>query len=124
MPSIIEEFRQALGILEETGEAGPMTQLYAQEPTLTSLGRHYSGKGAVEEFWTEYRNQFSRIKSSFTDQIDDENKSALFWGSNGELVSGRSISYRGVSLIKTNGDLIESFETIYDSAAFVLESDK
>lgn len=124
MPSVVQKFRQALADLEENGQLESIVQLYTSEPRLSSLGREKVGPGSAEEFWTEYRKQFARIKSTFAEQIDDGNKSALFWWSEGELISGRPIAYQGVSLIETDGDLIRRFETIYDSAAFVATADK
>lgn len=67
----------------------------------------------------QYLAQFSEIRSEFTGQIVGDQAAALEWKSQGKLIDGREVQYRGVSLLEFDGEQVTSFRTYYDSTAFV-----
>lgn len=94
-----------------------MASLFKEGARLTNLGGDH-GNDATK-FWQVYLEQFSDIRSEFTGEITSDSSAALEWQSRGTLTDGRSVDYRGVSVIEYDADAVTSFRTYYDSAAFV-----
>jgi ketosteroid isomerase-like protein len=65
-------------------------------------------------------DQFDEIGTEFTHVAEADDLAVLEWTSKGRLAAGRSIEYRGVSLLGFDGDRVRRFSTYYDTAAFVV----
>ena len=110
-------FKAALQQAEQSGDAQPVASLFRQGAPLTNLGGDHGTDAA--KFWQVYLEQFRDIRSEFIGEIVSDGTAALEWQSRGTLADGRSVDYRGVSVIDFDGDAVTSFRTYYDSAAFV-----
>lgn len=110
-------FKAALQQSEQSRDPAPVASLFREGARLTNLGGDH-GNDATK-FWQIYLEQFSEIASEFTGEINSEGTAALEWRSRGTLADGRSVDYRGVSVIEFDNDAVTSFRTYYDSAAFV-----
>ena len=114
-----ERFMSALERLEATGDADPLVGCFTPDAALSNLSMRQEGEEGARHFWSAYRRQFGEIRSSFTEVIEADGRSALVWTAKGSLASGQPIEYRGASFLLWQGDRVCRFETIYDSAAFV-----
>ena len=110
-------FKEALQQSEQSRDPSAVASLFREGARLTNLGGDH-GDDATK-FWQIYLEQFSDIRSEFTSEIVTDKTAALEWQSSGKLADGRSVDYRGVSVIEFDGDALTSFRTYYDSAAFV-----
>jgi len=110
-------FKQALQQTEETRDVRHIASLFAEGARLTNLGGDHGNDANV--FWQTYLDQFSDIRSEFTNEITSDGGAALEWQSKGTLADGRAVDYRGVSVIEFEDDAVTSFRTYYDSAELV-----
>lgn len=116
-------FIAAVRTLEQDGDLEPMVMLFADHAELSKLDgrgvRH--GRGGAREFWTEYRDAFSEITTTFTHATEGSVAVALEWTAQGTLAGGRAVDYAGATVIDLDGDWITGCRTYYDSAAFLGE---
>lgn len=119
--SITERFMDALQQTERTHETRELVELFADDAEVTSLARSepLSGRHGVREFWDEYLRSFGEIRSEFTNVIETDQGAVLEWISRGTLPGGQPVTYRGVSVLETDGRLIQRFRTYFDSAVFL-----
>ena len=110
-------FKQALQQTEETRDAKHVASLFAEGARLTNLGGDHGNDANV--FWKVYLEQFSDIRSEFTNETVGNNGAALEWQSRGTTADGKPVDIRGVSLIDFGDDALTGVRTYYDSAAFV-----
>lgn len=113
-----ERFMAALDGLEATGDAGPLAACFTADASLANLSTREHGEDGARRFWTSYRRQFRDVRSTFTEVIEADGRSALVWTSKGSLPNGEPIEYRGASFLVWQGERVCRFETIYDSTAF------
>ena len=73
----------------------------------------------VNKFWEEYRAQFSEIRTTFFNAVEGTDQVSLEWESQATLTGGREITYRGVTNLDYDGDLVSHVRTYYDTAAFL-----
>ena len=117
---IAERFMRALQEAERTRNVDPLVELFAEDASAENPAREPSrGRDDVREFWTAYLDAFDRVASNFTNVSEGGNLAVLEWTSEGALASGQPISYRGVSILDTDGDAVRAFRTYYDTAAFL-----
>lgn len=114
-----ESFINALHALEEKGDVEPLAERFTVDAALTNMARTEHGHDGVRQFWSGYRHQFGRIRSTFSKVIESDAHAVLVWTSRGTLARGQPIEYRGVSVLTWRADKVARFETFYDSAAFV-----
>jgi ketosteroid isomerase-like protein len=119
--TITERFIDALEEAERTRNAEPLVDLFADDAEATSLARSepLTGRHGVRQFWEEYLRAFGEIRSEFTNIIENDQGAVLEWISRGTLPNGQPVAYRGVSVLETDGRLIQRFRTYYDSAVFL-----
>ncbi|HEU4698301.1 MAG TPA: nuclear transport factor 2 family protein [Gemmatimonadales bacterium] len=119
--TIVDRFMDALQEAERTGTVEELVDLFADDAEATSLARSepLSGRSGVREFWADYLRSFREIRSSFTNVIENDQGAVLEWRSRGTLADGRPVEYRGVSVLETDGRLIQRFRTYFDSAVFL-----
>ena len=110
-------FAAALQTFERDGDSAAFAALFAEGATVLRFDAR-GERTDVEQFWQEYRAQFSGIATTFTGVVQDTDSSVLEWTSDGQLATGRPISYRGTTVIELDGDAITALRTYYDSAAF------
>ena len=110
-------FKEALQQTEQSRDASAVASLFKEGAQLTNLGGDH-GDDATK-FWQIYLDQFSEIRSEFTGEIASEGGAALEWQSRGKLRDGKSVEYRGVSVLEFDDGGVTSFRTYYDSAEFV-----
>lgn len=111
-------FATALQTFEKDGDAAAFAALFTDDAVTQRFDARGERRGEVEQFWQEYRAQFSSISTTFYDVVEGGDRSALEWTSEAELSDGRPITYRGVTVIDLDGDKITRLRTHYDSAQF------
>jgi ketosteroid isomerase-like protein len=124
--SLMERFMQTLQQIESTKEVDPLVDLFSEDADLSNLAMHepVQGKAAIRQFWQNYLSVFDSIHSRFTHTSEGESTITLEWISDGTLSSGEPFSYRGVSILETQGESVQHFRTYYDSAIFLPEGTK
>lgn len=120
MAGMAQTFADALQQTEEARDPAPLVALFAEGAELRNLAITESGPGAAQRFWQTYLDQFDEIRSTFSHLIEQDGQAALVWTSEGAQKGGHPIAYRGVSVVEHEGGKVRRFETIYDSAAFVM----
>lgn len=111
-------FAGALQTFEADGDPASLTRLFADDATVLRLDAR-GERTDVEQFWREYRDQFTEISTTFTHAVQGDDACVLEWDSAARLTNGRPVEYRGVTVIEFDGDAITRLRTYYDSAAFV-----
>jgi hypothetical protein len=119
--SIADRFMEALQESERTGNPEPLVELFAEDGEATSLARSepLSGRRGVQQFWREYLHAFAEIRSEFTSVFEADEGAVLEWESEGRLSDGTPVSYRGVSVLETDGRHVQRFRTYFDSSVFL-----
>ena len=111
-------FADALQTFEKDGDVAAFAALFADNAVTQRLDARGERRGEVEQFWKEYRDQFSSISTSFSDVVEGGGRVALEWTSDATLTDGRPLQYRGVTVLDLDGDKISNLRTYYDSAQF------
>ena len=124
MHALTERFADALHRIDADRDTGPMVELTADDAELVKLDEHHqaTGKDGAERFWTDYRNVFGDLETTFTHTVVGEDTAALEWTSTGTLSSGKPIEYKGVTVIQGDEEKVTGVRTYYDTAAFLQES--
>ena len=128
--ALAADFMRRLQQIEETGDVGPLVELFAADATLAGIvdGRTHHGTDGAKQFWTEYLSGFQKVHSDFSHVGDGESLAVLEWTSRGTLKAGTPIEYRGCSILEIaggkDGPKVKRFRTYYDSAAFLPEGAK
>ena len=111
-------FATALQTFEKDGDAAAFAALFADDAVTQRFDARGERSGEVEQFWQEYHAQFESISTTFSDVVEGGDRAALEWTSEGSLVDGRPLSYRGVTVVDFDGEKISKLSTYYDSAQF------
>jgi ketosteroid isomerase-like protein len=111
-------FADALQAFEADADPATLTPLFADDATALRLDAR-GERTDVERFWREYRAQFSEISTTFTHAVAGDDACVLEWGSEARLINGRTVEYRGVTVLEFDGEAITRLRTYYDSAAFI-----
>ena len=119
-----DTFKRTLQAIEQSGDPTALVALFAEEATVDAPAREskMKGPGQIKTFWTEYLAAFQKIRSTFHTEHAAGDTAVLEWTSAGTLPTGKPIQYRGVSIVTFKNDLVATFATYYDSAAFVTPS--
>ena len=124
MSDVAQQFAARLKDFERDGDVEPLVELFADDAELSKLD-HLDvehGRDGARRFWTQYREVFGDIASTFSATTVGDDRAVLEWNAEGTLAGGRPISYPGVSVLETSGGRIRAFRTYYDSAPFVVEA--
>ena len=123
---VAETFMKSLQEAERTKDVEPLVRLFADDAEVETpmLHRSHRGRDGARAFWKEYLGAFGSVRSEFTDTRRADGFASLEWKSDGTLPDGRPVSYRGVSLLDTDGQKVRRFRTYYDSAVFLSEGAK
>jgi ketosteroid isomerase-like protein len=124
---LTERFTAALHHLDAESDAQPMVDLTADDAQLVKLNQTHEARGrdGAKRFWEDYRHVFGELETTFTSSTVGEKTAALEWESRGTLSSGKPFSYRGVTVIESDGsdnEMVTGVRTYYDSAAFLQET--
>ena len=124
MATLTEQFMTALNTAEESGDLSTLLALHADDVTLQNLTEQtWQGAGGAEQFWQRYLSDFEQIHSEFSYHAELDGLGLMEWTSTGQLKGGQAITYRGISVIETQGERVKAFRTYYDSAAFIKPSE-
>ena len=116
-----QRFADALSSFESSGEAADLLAQFGEGAELSrpEADRGDAGTDAAG-FWEAYRAQFGELSTTFSSVEEAGDLGVLEWRSTGTLSTGRSIDYRGVSLLHFgDDDTVTRFATYYDTAAFL-----
>lgn len=118
---VAEMFIQALQQTEQTGDAGQLVEMFADDAEVSnlSLPEPLRGRAGARQFWQGYLHQFDHIRSEFRDVSEADGKAVLEWRAKGALRGAPPIFYRGVTLLDIEGERVRRFRSYYDSAAFL-----
>ena len=119
-----DQFKAAVLKAEQTRDAGPLAAMFAGDATLDSPAHEspVTGSDGALEFWQKYLDAFTAVTSTFGATHALGETAAMEWQSHGTLPTGKSVDYRGVSIVTFAGDKVRRFVTYYDSAQFVAET--
>lgn len=124
--SLAERFMRTLQQIEETKEVEPLVELFSETADLINLAMHHplQGREHIRQFWQNYLSVFGQIHSRFTHVNQGDGTITLEWISEGTSASSEPLSYRGVSILEVQDDLVQHFRTYYDSAIFLPQNVK
>jgi ketosteroid isomerase-like protein len=118
--SSAQTFITALQKVEETRDVTPLTELFANDCSVSNLAMQEpaTGREGAEQFWRQYLHVFQKIHSEFSYWVETDRAIVLEWNSRGRLNDGQPVQYAGVSVIEKADGKVQRFRTYYDSAAF------
>ena len=115
-------FAEGLRRFEQDADAASFAGLFAEGAVTRRLDARGDRRGEVEQFWREYREQFTDVSTTFDNAVEGTDEVALEWTSEATLRGGRALRYRGVTALGFDGDRISWLRTYYDSAVFAAPS--
>ena len=117
---ISDRFTERLQDFEIGGKVDELVALFSEDAELGALTRSQPlyGRRGAEEFWSDYRSVFGKVRSTFTRILKGANHAVLEWRSDGERPNGAPVCYRGVSILEWRDGEISRFQTYYESTAF------
>ncbi len=121
--AVARRFVAALRSVEDDGDVDPMRVLFDDDADLHRLGGAgpHTGPDGATRFWTEYRDAFGEITSTFTRALETPERVVLEWTAEGVRLDGHRFGYDGVSVLDlaADGDRLSGFRTYYDTAALL-----
>jgi hypothetical protein len=109
--NIAEKFIEALYELETNSNVEKIVSLFSEDSEVGNVAMLETSHENLDarQFWTNYRNTFGEVRSEFRNKIISENTSALEWTTEGTNKNGLPVSYEGVSILETDGEIIKRF---------------
>lgn len=98
---VTRRFIAALRTVEQRGDTDMMAQLFTQDAVLLSIDGHgprLGPDGAVALF-TNYRQQFDTVNTTFTQVTEGDGHAALEWSTNATQGGGHPVHYTGITVI-------------------------
>ena len=111
-------FAEGLRRFEDDSDATAFAGLFADDAVTQRLDARGERRGEVEQFWQEYRDQFTEVRTTFGNAVEGADEFALEWTSEATLRNGRPMRYRGVTVLGYQEESIRWLRTYYDSAVF------
>lgn len=111
-------FAAALQRFEQDRDAAAFAELFTDDAVTQRFDARGERRGEVEQFWREYREQFTDVRTTFYNAIEGSDEFALEWTSEATLHTGRPIEYRGVTAVGFADGRVAWLRTYYDSAVF------
>lgn len=111
-----QSFIDALHSLEADGDPGPLVERYADDcevENITGMSR-LRGRDGARRFWTEYRELFDAVRSTFRNVIVADGRAALEWTVEGTARKGDAVEYEGVTILEFRDDRIARSMTYFD----------
>ena len=105
---LTHDFENALRVLEESRDAGPLAALYSGGAKSGNViaPDQFEGPDGANQFWTEYRGAFEETRSEFRNIIIGEHRAALEWTTTGVSSTGKPVQYSGVTLLEMDDQKI------------------
>lgn len=111
-------FVAALRSFEQDGNPAGLVECFAPGATATRL----DGRGERTDltgFWSEYREPFDRVRTTFRNAVETDGAAVLEWDSAAVLTGGTEVTVPGVTVLDLGEDGVTALRTYYDTAAFV-----
>lgn len=117
---LTERFMRTLQEMEQSGNTRAMVELFHDEAELHRLSgdADATGREGAQKFWQEYLSAFQKIRSRFTNVIENDSSAVLEWVSSAEPATAKPFEYQGVSIIEVENGKVVRFRTYYDTAQF------
>ena len=111
-----DRFREALGRLEEHAEVDPLLELFAEDVVIDTAtpAPGLSGRDGARRLWTQDRELFSRVRSTFRNVVVDGDVAILEWHRDAQDRNGRDVSHPGVSVLELRDGEIARFAVHFD----------
>ena len=120
-PATTQRFVEALHTLERDGDTDALSSMTAADAEIISIDGHGVRRGpdGMAALFSQYRAQFDRLETEFTQVTGTDERAALEWRTEGTLSDGRAVTYTGVTVIDLAGDELSGVRVCYDSAALL-----
>ncbi len=116
---IARRFIDALDRLESRGDAEPIVATFADDCEVGNVlaPERFHGHDGARKFWTEYREAFADVRSSFRNVVAADGRAALEWTTEGTSAAGEPFRYDGVSILEGAGERVTRFCAYFDAGA-------
>ncbi|HEX8090039.1 MAG TPA: nuclear transport factor 2 family protein [Blastocatellia bacterium] len=116
---VVQRFIEGLARLEESRDSDTLVSVFAEHCGLSNVvtSKEFEGREGAREFWSQYRDTFGDMKSTFRNVIISGSRAALEWHTEGTTAVGASVSYNGVSILEIEGDQVTRFRAYFDDKA-------
>jgi hypothetical protein len=113
---VADDFVEALRKLEEDRDVEALVEIHTEDCEVgnVAVSKTFRRHDGLREFWTEYRQTFGEMKSSFRNVFATEEGAALEWKTEGTS-DGDSVSYDGVSILEIEGGKVRRFMAYFDT---------
>lgn len=113
---VAEQFIEALHKLEEDRDLDPIVATYSEDCEVGNIivPEQFKGPDGARRFWTEYRDTFGEIHSSFRNVIASDGGAALEWTTKATSADGDPLEYDGVSILEIEGDKVTRFRAYFN----------
>lgn len=114
---VAESFKEALWKVEEDRDVEPMLDVLSDDCEVGNVAvpETFHGHDGAREFWTQYRQTFDEMKSSFRNIFAADGRAALEWTTEA-TENGDEVSYEGVTILEIDGDKVTRFMAYFDPA--------
>lgn len=116
---IARRFIDALGQLESGRDTDAIVATFADDCEVGNVlaPERFHGHDGARKFWTEYREAFADVRSSFRNVVAADGRAALEWTTEGTSAAGEPFRYDGVSILEVEGDRVTRFRAYFDPAS-------
>ena len=121
-----EQFIAALREVEDAGTVKAMGPLHTDDAEISNVAMTHTDRGpaGAEQFWTKYRESFTRVHSEFRNIVESEEAALLEWSTTVTTAVGVSTTYDGVSVLEYgDGGRIRRFRAYFNPNALTAHHD-
>ncbi len=113
---VAEQFIEALHKLEEDHELDPIVATYSEDCEVGNIivPEKFKGPDGARRFWSEYRDTFGEIHSSFRNVIASDGSVALEWTTKATSADGDPLEYDGVSILEIEDGKVTRFRAYFN----------
>ncbi len=113
---VAEQFIEALHKLEEDRELDPIVATYSEDCEVGNIivPEKFKGPDGARRFWSEYRDTFGEIHSSFRNVIASDGSAALEWTTKATSADGDPLEYDGVSILEIADGKVTRFRAYFN----------
>ena len=115
-----DQFIAALRQVEDKSDVKAMGPLHTGDAEISNVAMTHAERGpaGAEEFWTKYRESFTRVHSEFRNVVENDKAALLEWTTDVTTAVGVSTTYDGVSVIEYGeGGRISRFRAYFNPNA-------
>ena len=101
-----EQFIAALRRVEDASDVKAMGPLHTQDAEISNVTMTEPDRGpaGAENFWTKYRESFTRVHSEFRNIVESDTAALLEWTTTVTTAVGVDTVYDGVSVFEVGDD--------------------